>query len=148
MRVINWPVRDDPAYALGVFSLVATSAAAVAWAAASRLTGLVVLSALLLTTWRLWLPVTCDLTPAGLALRCLRWQRQLRWRQIAGVAVVPGGVMLQCRRAGLPATGVIRLFVPWRHHPHLVADFFAYYGAPARGARPVDRGPAPATTPH
>lgn len=147
LRVVNWPVRDDPAYALGVFVLVAACGAAVAAAAGSGSIGLIVLIALLLTTWRLWLPVTCELTPAGLTLRFLRWQRQVRWRQVTDVAVVSRGVVLRCHAATGRPRRVINFFVPWRHHPHLVVDFFAYYRPAPPGERTVDRGQPPGAAP-
>ncbi len=127
LRVVNWPVRDDPWYALAVLALWAICAAVVAWVTASGLVGLVVLAALLLTTWRLWVPVACELGPTGMTLRCLRWQRQIPWRQIEQAAVVPGGVLLRCHRAGQRGARLVSFYLPWRRHAQLVSEFHAYY---------------------
>lgn len=139
LRVVNWPVRDDPCYALAVLALVALCAMAVTGITANKLAGVAVLAALLLTTWRLWMPVTCELSPLGLKLRCLRWQRRIPWRQIEQVTLVPRGVLLCCRRAGQRSPRLVRFYLPWRRHAQLVAEFHAFYRLTSDShARPSD----------
>ncbi|MEZ6114435.1 MAG: hypothetical protein R3C99_26010 [Pirellulaceae bacterium] len=71
--------------------LVAIGAVAVGvgMLSASPLAGAAVWFAMIVSLWRLWLPVRFEIGPRGLAQQVLGWRRLIVWRNIPRVEVRP-----------------------------------------------------------
>jgi hypothetical protein len=132
VRVVNWPLRDEPLYALAV-SLGCVAAGVLAGVVASSgAMGLLAASCLLLAFWKLWVPVACELGPSGITISVLRWRRHVAWRQIERVQCVARGVLICGPTTVAWAQSWCSLYLPWRYHPQLVIEFHAQYGGAIR----------------
>jgi hypothetical protein len=93
-----------------LFLLVALAAAA---ASASWAMGGLILTALIISAWRLWVPVTFDFSAKGITQTALGRQTRIAWWQVAGYKVYSRGVLLIAgeERALLPP--LQGLYVQW-----------------------------------
>jgi hypothetical protein len=127
VRVVNWPMRDDPGSTLAVAGCCVAVGVLAAVVAGSWWMGLLSSGALGMATWKLWIPIACDMGPAGITLSVWRWRRHISWRQIDRVQCESRGVFLCGPGAGSGARGWGSLYLPWRRQTNLVAEFHDYY---------------------
>lgn len=138
IRVVNWPLRDDPWRTLAAAACCVAAGGLAGLGAASWSMGAVAAAALGLTLWKLWIPLACELGPAGVTLGIWRWRRHVAWRQIDQVHCVSRGVFLCGAGAAGWTRGWRSLYLPWRRQANLVAEFHEFYG---RGTREPVRLP-------
>jgi len=131
VRVVNWPLRDDPRSAVAVAGCCVAVGLLASVVAGSWSMGLLSSGALGMATWKLWVPIACDMGPAGITLSVWRWRRHIAWRQIDHVQCESRGVFLCGAGAGREALGWGSLYLPWRRQTNLVAEFHDYYGRAA-----------------
>lgn len=132
VRVVNWTVRDEPLYALGVALGCAAVGVLAGVASASWSMGLLAALSMMLAFWKLWVPMACELGPNGITISVLRWRRHLAWRQIDRVQCIAHGVLI-CGPATVAwARNWCSVYLPWRYHPRLVVEFHEQYGGALR----------------
>ena len=111
---MNWPLRDDWAFAgsslLGTVLLGWLVARATESASAGFVCGL----AMQLTLWRLWLPVTFEFGPRGIVQSVLGRARLVTWNRISAVRLRPAGILITFDQRELPLAVFSSLYVRWR----------------------------------
>jgi hypothetical protein len=96
--------------------------------------GLLTTLAFMLSLWKLWIPIACDLGPAGITLSAFGVRRHIGWRQVERVQPTARGVLIRGSEvAARPGSGRT-LYLPWRRLPHLVTEFHDHYRPAARDA--------------
>ena len=141
VRVVNWPLRDDPMRAVGALCVCCAVGILAGYVARSWQMGCLAALALAGAMWRLWVPVTCDLGPQGMTLAILRWRRRIAWREITRIEDSGRGILIHAEPAA-SSGGILRsIYLPWGRHRELVYEFHAYYG-PRPTAREVVDGAA------
>ena len=132
VRVVNWPLRDDPLRALAVAGCCLAVGVLSGMVSASWSMGLLASWALALAMWKLWIPLACDMGPVGITLSAWRWRRHIAWRQIDHVQCESRGVFLCGPGPATWARGWRNWYLPWRRQANLVAEFHEYYGRASR----------------
>lgn len=89
----NWPLRDDVPTSWLLLVAIGAVAVGVGMLSASPLAGAAAWFAMIVSLWRLWLPVRFEIGPRGLAQQVLGWRRLIVWRNIPRVEVRPQGIV-------------------------------------------------------
>ncbi|MHB0957370.1 MAG: hypothetical protein ACYC6N_09970 [Pirellulaceae bacterium] len=144
LQVVNWPVRDDPLSALIGGAICGTMGLVAGGLSASWSMGLLTTLVGMLCLWKLWIPIVCELGPAGITFRMFRFRRHMAWRQIEWVSPAARGVWIGGSEAATRPGSDRNLYLPWRRRPHVLREFHDYYHPTARDA-PIK---SPGTSPH
>jgi len=94
VRVVNWPLRRG---GVGPWLLVLGCIAisiGVGAVSANRYAGLASILALMISLWRLWIPVTIELGPRGIIQTACGRSYRISWREFSRFRVLRRGVLL------------------------------------------------------
>ena len=127
VRIVNWPLRDT-AVRVSLAGLVITSISVIAWLVSGLpTTGAVCFVALMLSCWRLWLPVTFELGTKGIKQSTLFFRWRVPWRCIARYEIRSHGVWLLSDVEPSPLSTLRGIYVNWSDQEDqlmAVLDFF------------------------
>lgn len=92
LQIVNWPLRNDRNRSVVlVLGLLATSIFAGVMAGSYTM-GLLIGFALVIASWRYWLPVTYEIGPYGIRQTVCKRVRRISWRQVGRVEFRPHGI--------------------------------------------------------
>jgi hypothetical protein len=127
VSVRSWPLGENARAAWGLLTVAALTFALAAIAAASIPTGIVLAGLLLLSGWRLLVPVRFEIGAAGVTHTTLGRTRRIPWSEIASVDRRPNGVFL-ARDGEYGLWGAPRgLFIPYQGHKSDLLTSFDFY---------------------
>ncbi len=113
----------------GSFALVLIVSLAVGWTSRSPWLGLLAVVALLLSLWRLWLPVRFEFDARGVQQIVFQRRRFIPWSAIARYEINPRGVLLLNHSQAFPLTALRGLYVAARGDQHCelvrLIDYYA-----------------------
>jgi len=116
MRWTVWPLIDRPwaSLSLGVLTLaigyaVYATSGKWYWTAAASL-------AIIVAAWRLFLPVTFEVTLRGLKQESMIQSARTPWSEIRAVRKCSGGLLLLSGNDDSPLDALRGLFLPWGPH--------------------------------
>ena len=123
-----WQPRSQPLLFTGVLTLYATVVFAVYWFTRDVLMTGVTVTALLLVSWRLWIPVRFHIGPTGVIQSVLGQQRQLGWGYVKQIQPHRGGLRVLYQTAGseLSLRKTLVISVPQSKLEELVTTFEYY----------------------
>ena len=98
VQLTNWPLCQERTTAIVMFLIIVGVTTLVQQTTGNLLATLVFGTALMVSSWRLWLPVSYELGPAGLKQTCWRFERLIPWVGFSGYQAQPRGVLLIPRR--------------------------------------------------
>tara|TARA_Y100001933_G_C18976719_1_gene554920 strand:- start:1178 stop:1534 length:357 start_codon:yes stop_codon:yes gene_type:complete len=112
----------------GVLILYATVVFAVYWFTRDVLMTGVTVTALLLVSWRLWIPVRFHIGPTGVIQSVLGQQRQLGWGYVKQIQPHRGGLRVLYQTAGseLSLRKTLVISVPQSQLEELITTFEYY----------------------
>lgn len=94
LRLSCWTARDKPLLATLVLAAFGGLAVVGATLSESVAMGCLSFGALVLSAWRLWVPVSYEIGPRGITQELLRRQRLIRWSDVGRCELRPYGVLL------------------------------------------------------
>ena len=123
-----WQPRSQPLLFAGVLVLYATVVFAVYWFTRDVLITSVTVTALLLASWRLWIPIRFHIGPTGVIQSVLGQQRQLGWGYVKQIQPHRGGLRVLYQSAGseLSLCRTLVISVPQSQLEELVTTFEYY----------------------
>jgi hypothetical protein len=127
LRLSNFPLRDEgwiPWAMLLLFGGVAALAGA--WSASPAMGGLL-LAALLLAGWRIWVPVRFEIGPTGVTQTVLGRSRTVPWTRVARFDVRNRGVLLLGDDDQSPLASVHGLYIHWGKRQHELLEMLHFY---------------------
>ncbi len=130
LRLTNFPLRDEgwvPWAAVLLFGGVAWLASV--WSESPAMGGLL-LAALLLAGWRLWLPVRFDIGPTGVTQTVLGRSRTVPWTRVARFDLRSHGVLLLGDDDQSPTASVHGLYIHWGSREEELLSMLHFYLEP------------------
>ncbi len=132
VRVVNWPLRRS---GIGPWLLLAGCigiSTAVGVLSANWYAGVASIVALLISLWRLWVPVTFELGPRGIVQTVWGRSYRISWREFARFQVLRSGVLLLVDPRPSPLDAFRGLFVRFDGQKDDVLAVVNYFMAPDR----------------
>ena len=122
-----WPLAEPggrrwslPAVLVAVATLVGLSTGSLGWAVAAAL-------ALIVGSWRYFVPVVYELGTLGVTQQVLSSQRRISWRSIGRYEVRSAGVFLSPYAEAGPLDAFSGLYLPWCDHKNDVLASVEFY---------------------
>jgi hypothetical protein len=122
-----WPLRQEPLGSLLVLAIGGAVSWLLAWSLAQPSVGLVAGGALLITTWRTWIPVTYEMGLSGVTQSVLGRRRRISWPAIRGYRIYSRGVLLLADESAPPLMPLRGLYIPWLGEHDKVLATLEYY---------------------
>ena len=94
LRLTSWPLVDERPTAVVIVLIVLLIPVVVANVTASSALGLISVAVLLLSSWRMWLPISWEFGPSGVTQRLFRRQRLVPWKRFSRYEIFGRGVLL------------------------------------------------------
>jgi hypothetical protein len=95
LRWSHWQLAEKP-YRCGLLALLAVAAALVImWLDGRWWVGPLTISVIFLTTWHVWLPISWEIGPRGIAQHVGPFWRSLAWHQVASVSLEDGQLVVR-----------------------------------------------------
>ena len=113
LTIASWPLRDEPVWSAGILVFIGLVSALCGWGGQSGAMGAVAAGALLIATWKQWVPARFQLGPRGVAVTYLGGTRQLSWTNVARYQVRRRGVLLYPIFEQNVLAGLRGLYVPF-----------------------------------
>ncbi len=132
IQIVNWPLRDEGLriWLVGLVMIgIGMLAAEISNSAAM---GTFCGAALLLSTWRFWLPVTFELGTKGLVQSTLIFRWRIPWRCFARFETRPQGVWLMRDAEPTPWSSMRGIHVQCRDQQEQVLDSLRFFLAARR----------------
>ncbi len=131
LRWQSWPLKEYPLHTTLVAGTLLAVAIAVHW-----LTGRVHLAVasvivLVVTSWRFFLPVTFELSEAGIDYWVLGRRRRLAWEAVRAWKICRDGVLLLPQEDASWAAWLNGLYVPCSRHKEQFLELLERYVAPS-----------------
>jgi hypothetical protein len=108
-----WPLWQQPFSSLLALALAAGASWLLAWSSDRPWWGVLAAAGLLVTLWRMWLPVSYELGVSGITQRAIGRQRRIAWPAIRGYQVRGEGVLLVPDAQIAPLSPLRGLYLPW-----------------------------------
>lgn len=112
-RFRHWALWHQPLRAMVPLALGVLIAIGIAFVDGRWRTFLLALGVVLATTWHLWLPVTWEIGPRGLAQRIGFLTRRMRWQQVELVRVGTEGFVVRPSGCSSWVASLRSLYVPY-----------------------------------
>lgn len=135
LRWQSWPVRQRPLRAMLALGLLLAVGFGVQWLTGRWHLAAVSVAALILTSWRFFLPVTFQLTQSGIDYRVLGRRRHIAWESIRSCKILADGVLLLPHQDESLIGRLNAVYVPWNGHKQQV---LALLEQQAAAGRPID----------
>jgi hypothetical protein len=132
LRVVSWPLRDDWRRSCGLLLVIL-----LVTALGGTLTGSFAMAALTLTialtaSWRLWIPVTFELSSQGIRRSVLGISRRIAWTQIGRSEPLLRGVLLLADAELTPLSTLRGLYIPCTREREELLESIDYFLARKR----------------
>jgi hypothetical protein len=127
VRIVHWPLRDGGPWVWLVGLGIAGVGVVAGVVSGYSMMGGVCFATLMLSCWRLWLPVTFELGTKGISQSTLVFRWRIPWRCFARYETRNRGVWLLSDAEPAPFSTLRGVFVPWSDQAvqvRAVLDFF------------------------
>jgi hypothetical protein len=133
VTIESWPLRERPLENWSFLALAGGAGALVGWTSGSETLGWIAAFVLILTLWRVWIPVTWEFNARGMLERKFGRKRRIAWSAIRRCEVYRRGVLLLPDAVVNSLAPLRGVYVPWGdQRPALLASL-EYYLHPAAG---------------
>ena len=122
----SWPLRQNWRLAAALAAGSAVIGLLVYGASGQALTALLITTAIVLATWRLWLPATYEVDARGIHQKFLR-RRRLPWHAVARCKIYDDGFLVLRDSDSTRWDSLRGLFIPWHSHRAEVLTALEYY---------------------
>ena len=127
LRLVSWPLRDTPlSTGLVLLGCIAIGLLA-GWLSQSWSMGLLAVLALMIATWKLWIPVICELGPSGVTVGVLHWRRHIAWHEVDRFESRDRGMMFYTERDQSALSALRSLYLPWHGSRDAVTEICERY---------------------
>jgi hypothetical protein len=127
LRLVSWPLRDTPlTTGLVLLGCIAVGVLA-GWLSQSWSMGVLAAVALMVATWKLWIPIICELGPAGVTVGVLRWRRHIAWHELDRFESRERGMMFYTERDQSALSALRSLYLPWHGSREAVTEICERY---------------------
>ena len=89
--------------------------------------GLLASQALLVATWKLWIPIICELGPSGVTVGVLHWRRHIAWHEMDRFEFRDRGMMFYTERDQSALSALRSLYLPWHGSRDAVTEICERY---------------------
>ena len=132
LRVVSWPLRDDWRRSCGLLLVILLITVL-----GGALTGSFAMAALTFTialtaSWRLWIPVTFELSSQGVRQSALGISRRIAWTQIGRSEPLLRGVLLLADGELTPMSTLRGLYIPCTRERDELLETIEYFLARKR----------------
>lgn len=143
VSVLNWPLWQEGWRAWLMLAGGAALVALLAQQSQSPLLASVVAAVLVLTGWRLWLPVRFELRRHGVVQIVLGRRTRIPWTSIGSYRCLARGVLLLPDDDDRAPTRLQSLFIAWSgHRAEMLANLEYYLGTRPKEGRSTATAPA------
>ena len=111
VRITCWPARQKPIWSAFVAVLFAFAGSFAGEVSGSPLMGFLAASALVLSTWRRWVPITFEISQTGIERIILGRKFRCTWLQVGRYEVRPNGIWLLPEAEPTPGEFFCGLFI-------------------------------------
>ena len=111
LQITNWPLRQQKRFVFFVALTITAVAILTATAMHSRLVGALTFLALILVTWRMWIPVRFKLNSRGIHQTVWLRRARLPWSRVARYVVDPNGVLLLHQKDAFPLSALRGIYI-------------------------------------
>ena len=132
VRVVNWPLRRGGVGPWLLLTACVGIAVGVGVLSTNAYAGLAAIVALLISLWRLWLPVTFELGPRGVVQTVWGRTYRISWREFSRFRVLRRGVLLLVDARSSPIDVFRGLFVRFDGQRDEVLAVVNYFMGPDR----------------
>lgn len=129
----SWPLRERPLESWSLLALAGGAGALVGWTSGSEGLGWVATFALIVTLWRVWIPVTWEFSSRGVLERKFGRKRRIPWAAIRHSEAYRRGVLLLPDRVLNSLAPLRGVYVPWGNQREALLANLEYYLHPAPG---------------
>jgi len=124
IAVWNWPLRDDGMKGWGLLLGAVGLATLVWWIWNSASFALFTYFMLMLSLWRLWLPVRWELGLTGITMVVLGFRRRIPWLSVARFELREDGVWLFADREAAPQRGTFIAYGGQRERVQACVEYY------------------------
>lgn len=118
----RWSLRDEPRLALAAILPVSLLGCATALLTSSASATILVIVALMLASWQVFLPIRYTFDAQGIERRLGPWCRRIAWNAIGSWDASPAGVRIFQASKPTSLDALASIFVPWgMHKPAVLA---------------------------
>jgi hypothetical protein len=114
VQLRTWPLVDGEPLAWGCLLAAAVVFWTAAYASSSAATGAVLAGLVLVSVWRLWIPIHTELSAAGVTQSVLGRSRRIPWTAIGAIERRTHGLLILRDRGPVPLTELRGLYLPYR----------------------------------
>jgi hypothetical protein len=122
----SWPLRENWRQTAALAAGLAVIVLLVYAVSGQELTALLITTALVLATWRLWLPATYEIDARGIHQRFWR-RRRIPWHAVARCKIYDDGFLVLRDSDSTRWDALRGLFIPWHSHATEVLAALEYY---------------------
>lgn len=127
LELRRWPLRDEPTTATIVLAVLLLISTGIGFIGGSIWWGVASAFALLVSQWRMWLPVEFRFSELGVVQSCLRRTWRIRWDHLRGYEVHNDGVLLLPDEQNLALARLKGIYVPFGHEREELLEIIAHY---------------------
>ena len=113
LQMLHWPLRDEPIATAASLCVALAISAGIGLMAASIVWGIVAAVALMLSLWRMWVPVEFRFCRLGVIQTALRRSWRIPWTSLAGYEVRQAGILLLPDDDNSILGRLKGLYIPW-----------------------------------
>ena len=127
LELRQWPLRDEPIPSVVVLCVVVAISVGLGYIAGSTWWGLAAVIALLLSLWRMWVPVEIRFSELGVVQTALRRSWRIPWESIAAYEVRHAGVLLLPDDDSSLIGRLKGLYIGWGDHQQELLSLIEHY---------------------
>jgi len=128
LRWSVWPVRDEPLQTFVMLLVAGLLLYGIGQGLGSWLTAAVATGVFLASLWRMWIPISYEISPRGVAESLFDRTQRIGWRDIARIEIFPDGFLLQAIPEASPLAGLRGTFIPWGNQRDAAIALIRLYG--------------------
>jgi hypothetical protein len=130
VTVVDWPLRDQPIGSSVAMSVAAGLSWLAIWATDVPAAGAIIGTALFITLWRTWLPVTYHLGSSGIVQSVLGWRRRIPWSAVRRYEQRGNGVVLLPSESDSVYASLRGCYLHWGEQRDAVLSQVEYHVVP------------------
>lgn len=127
VRVRAWPLAEGDRVAWGAIFVAGLLFAAAAYVSRSAGTAAVITGLLVISLWRLWVPVQFELSAGGITRTVLGRARRVSWSQMGSIQRRERGVLVLRDFENGPLSLLRGVYIPYNNHQADVLAIFDFY---------------------
>lgn len=132
LRIVSWPLRNDWRRTLGLLTVVVLVGGCGGVLSGSYAMAGFVLTLMLVASWRLWIPVTFELSSQGIRQSAWGVSRRIAWTQISRCEPLDRGILLLGDNDLTPFSYLRSLYIPCTKERDELLESIEYFLARKR----------------